>query len=60
MLIFHPVQWIVDVLGQSMQALWNEDLQEVLDAALFEPAQWQVIIVSSKKWASKRKSRRYG
>ncbi|CAM9735909.1 unnamed protein product, partial [Hapterophycus canaliculatus] len=25
-----------------MQALWSEDLQEVLDATLFEPAQWQV------------------
>ncbi|CAN0273248.1 unnamed protein product, partial [Ectocarpus sp. 12 AP-2014] len=24
-----------------MQALWSEDLQEVLDASLFEPAQWQ-------------------
>lgn len=25
-----------------LQALWSEDLQEVLDASLFEPAQWQV------------------
>lgn len=27
------------------QALWSEDLQEVLDAALFEPAQWQVMVL---------------
>lgn len=26
----------------TVQALWSEDLQEVLDATLFEPAQWQV------------------
>ncbi|CAM9175989.1 unnamed protein product, partial [Choristocarpus tenellus] len=25
-----------------MQVLWSEELQEVLDATLFEPAQWQV------------------
>lgn len=50
LLIFHPAQWITGVLGQSMQALWSEDLQEVLDAALFEPAQWQVNIISHNKW----------
>ncbi|CAM9743366.1 unnamed protein product, partial [Sphacelaria rigidula] len=27
-----------------VQALRSEDLQEVLDAALFEPSQWQVVI----------------
>lgn len=24
------------------QALWSEDVQEVLDACLFEPSQWQM------------------